>query len=97
MTTTTFVDRTTVIQAAWLNDVNTVTYKGTVPSNTTATQGQTAVTVSAYVLGGYLMVFRNGLLQKLTDDYAETSTTLITFVSPGLSVGDIITVRKHPV
>ena len=97
MTTTTFVDKTTVIEAVWLNDVNTVTYKGTLPGNVTATQGQTAVTVAAYVLGGYLLVFRNGLLQKLTDDYAETNTTTLTFVSPGLTVGDVITVRKHPV
>ena len=98
MTTTVFVDKVTVIEATWLNDVNTVTYKGTTPTNVTATQGQTAVTVPAYITGGYhLLVFRNGLLQNLTDDYAETNTTTLTFVSPGLSVGDIITVRKHPV
>ena len=98
MTTTVFVDKVTVIEAPWLNDVNTVTYKGTISTNVTATtQGQTAVTVPAYITGGYLLVFRNGLLQNLTDDYAETNTTTLTFVSPGLSVGDIITVRKHPV
>ena len=97
MTTTVFVDKQTVIEATWLNDVNSITYNGTTPTNVTATQGQTAVTVGTYVPGGHLMVFRNGLLQKLTDDYAETNTTTITFVSPGLSVGDVITARKHPV
>ena len=96
MTTTVFVDKVTVIEAPWLNDVNAVTYKGLLANTqTVASPVVLARTVPAYVTGGYLTVFRNGLLQELTSDYAETNTTTLTFVA--LSVGDVITVRKHPI
>tara|TARA_R110002126_G_scaffold158379_1_gene305781 strand:- start:148 stop:627 length:480 start_codon:yes stop_codon:yes gene_type:complete len=59
----------------------------------TATQGQTAVTVPIYVAGGSLLVTRNGLVQNYNVDYTETNSTTITFVAPGLSLGDVIITR----
>jgi hypothetical protein len=59
----------------------------------TATQGQTAVTVPTYVAGGSLLVTRNGLVQNYNVDYTETNSTTITFVAPGLSLGDVIITR----
>jgi hypothetical protein len=59
----------------------------------TATAGQTVFTLS----GGYnpntndLQVFVNGLLLRKTADYAETSSTSITFTF-GLAAGDEVTV-----
>ena len=89
MTTTTFVDQTTIIQASWLNDVNQNTYRST---TYTATAGQTVLTVASYENGSHPLVFLNGLLQAITQDYTETNSTTITFVS-GLTVGDRIVVR----
>ena len=87
MTSTVFVDKQTSILAPWLNDVNQRTY---LVSTTTATQGQTVVTVATY--SNHLLVFRNGLLQAITTDYTESSSTTITFTS-GLSAGDTITIH----
>ena len=89
MTTTTFVDQTTIIQASWLNDVNQNTYRST---TYTATAGQTVLTVASYASGSHPLVFRNGLLQAITQDYTETNSTTITFIT-GLTVGDQIVVR----
>jgi phage-related tail fiber protein len=65
-----------------------------VPTYVTATQGQTAVTVPSYAAGGYILVTRNGLLQRLggSYDYVETNSTTLTF-NTGLSTGDVIAVR----
>lgn len=59
-----------------------------------ATAGQTVVpiTLFTYTVGGNnIRVYINGLLQSLTVDYTETSTSSITFTS-GLSVGDEVEV-----
>lgn len=87
MTSTVFVDKVTVIEASWLNDVNTVVY-GLFPGKTTqtATAGQTVFTVPAYTLGGSMSVWINGILQQYNVAYTETNTTTITF-SEGLTVG----------
>lgn len=89
MTSTVFVDQTTIIQASWLNDVNGIVY-GTYAQ--TATAGQTVFTVPTYVIGGRLMVWINGILQRYGTAYTETSVTSITF-SAGLTVGLIVTTR----
>ena len=87
MTTTYFIDNTTPIVSAWLNDVNTATYtsiptlqskpRGTV----TATSGQTVFTVPfSYVVGSNrLCVYINGVRQILNSSYTETNTTTVTF------------------
>lgn len=55
----------------------------------TATAGQTAFTLSQTPTGG-LMVFRNGLMQRLTTDYTVSGTTVT--LTSGALVGDAITV-----
>ena len=88
-----FILKSAVDATIWTVD-NIGQSSASLPTSVTAsTQGQTAVTVPSYGAGGHLMVTRNGLIQKLTDDYAETNSTTITFVAPGLSLGDVITVR----
>jgi hypothetical protein len=67
---------------------------GTMQPAVVATQGQTVVTVLPYTMGGSAIVARNGLVQEYNVDYAETNNTTITFVAPGLSAGDRITVRS---
>lgn len=48
----------------------------------------------SYVTGSdTLLVFKNGLLQRETDDYTETSTTQVTFITP-CTAGDKITFHK---
>ena len=91
MTSTVFVDKVTVIEASWLNDVNGVVYN-LVSGKTiqTATAGQTVFTVPAYTLGGSMGVWINGILQQYNVAYTETNTTTITF-SEGLTVGLVIT------
>ena len=97
MTTTYFIDNTTPIVSAWLNDVNTATYtsiptlqskpRGTV----TATSGQTVFTVPfSYVVGSNrLSVYIDGVRQILSSSYTENSTTSVTF-SEGIHVGGIV-------
>jgi len=85
-----FIDNTTPIVAAWLNDVNTVTYaanRGTV----TATTSQTVFTVPfTYRVGSKtLHVYVNGLHQILGSSYTETTTTSITF-NTGIASGAIV-------
>lgn len=57
-----------------------------------ATASQTVVTVPEYGLGGYLMVFVDGLLKEFNTDYTETSTTSITFAI-GLAAGQRVITR----
>jgi hypothetical protein len=59
-----------------------------------ATAGQTVFTVLPYTLGGSAIVAVNGLTEEYNVAYTETNSTTITFVSPGLSVGDRVTVRS---
>ena len=89
MTSTVFVDKTTVILAPWLNDVNGTVYG---LYNQTATAGQTVFTVPTYTVGGRLMVWINGILQQYNSAYTETNSTSITF-SEGLTVGLLVTTR----
>ena len=57
------------------------TSSGTVtPTSNTSSAGQTVFTVATYQPGAAtLQVFLNGLRQRVTTDYVETSTTSITF------------------
>ena len=58
----------------------------------TATQGQTVFTLTTIEYQpntNNLLVFVNGSKQILTDNYTETSATVVTFVD-GLNVGDIV-------
>jgi hypothetical protein len=57
-----------------------------------AASGQTVFTVPEYGLGGYLMVFVNGILKEFNTDYTETNTTTITF-STGLTAGQRVVTR----
>lgn len=57
-----------------------------------AAAGQTVFTVAEYGLGGYLMVFVNGVLKEFNVDYTETSTTSITFAT-GLTAGQRVITR----
>jgi len=87
MSSTYFIDNTTPIVSAWLNDVNTATYTSiptlqTKPRGTvTATSGQTVFTVPfSYVVGSNrLSVYINGVRQILNSSYTETNTTTVTF------------------
>ena len=52
------------------------------------------ITVPTYVTGNNsLKVFLNGMLQCITDDYAETDTTTITFVADRLTENDVLILR----
>ena len=69
-------------------------YGGMQPAVVATTQGQTVFSVQPYITGGSAIVAVNGLLEEYTVAYAETNSTTITFVAPGLSVGDRVTVRS---
>ena len=104
MSSTYFIDNTTPIVSAWLNDVNAAVYT-TLPADTaaittlqtkprgtvTATSGQTVFTVPfSYVVGSNrLSVYIDGVRQILSSSYTETSTTSVTF-SEGIHVGGIV-------
>ena len=85
-------DSTDVLIYTTDNSVN-ASY-GTVQPGVVATQGQTVFTVLPYTMGGSAIVTVNGLTQEYNVDYTETNTTTITFVAPGLSAGDRVTVRS---
>ena len=52
------------------------------------------ITVTAYTTGNdSLHVFLNGSLQCITDDYAETNTTTITFVADRITEDDTLILR----
>jgi len=58
----------------------------------TATQGQTVFTLTTLQYqpaASNLLVFVNGSKQIITDNYVETSSTVVTFVD-GLNVGDVV-------
>jgi hypothetical protein len=59
-----------------------------------ATLGQTVFTVLPYTMGGSAIVAVNGLTEEYNVAYVETNSTTITFVAPGLSFGDRVTVRS---
>ena len=65
------------------------TAAGTVtPTSNVATAGQTAFTVATYQTGSNsIEVYVNGSRMRVTDDYTETSTTVITFTYT-LNAGD---------
>jgi len=81
MATTYFIDGSTPIVAAWLNDVNDYVYQGRQRGTVTATSGQTVFTVPfTYTVGAKTLdVYINGVRQILTSSYTETSTTSVTF------------------
>jgi hypothetical protein len=87
MASTYFIDNTTPIVSAWLNDVNNFVYQGKSRGVVTATSGQTVFTVPfTYTVGNNtLNVYINGIRQILSSSYTETSTTSITF-SEGVPV-----------
>jgi len=65
--------------------------------NFNLTNGQTVINLTnSYEVGNdEILVFYNGLLQRVTEDYAETSSTSITLVQAG-ELGDYITVIGNP-
>ena len=91
MATTYFIDNSTPIVAAWLNDVNDYVYQGRQRGTVTATSGQTIFTVPfTYTVGAKTLdVYINGIRQILTSSYTETSTTSITFTA-GVPVNAVV-------
>jgi len=91
MATTYFIDGSTPIVAAWLNDVNDYVYQGRQRGTVTATSGQTVFTVPfTYTVGAKTLdVYINGIRQILTSSYTETSTTSITFTA-GVPVNAVV-------
>jgi len=87
MASTYFIDNTTPIVSAWLNDVNNFVYQGKQRGTVTATSGQTVFTTPfTYTVGvNNLNVYINGVRQVLGSSYTETSSTSITF-SEGVPV-----------
>ena len=81
MATTYFIDGSTPIVAAWLNDVNNYVYQGRQRGTVAATSGQTVFTVPfTYTVGAKTLdVYINGVRQILSSSYTETSTTSVTF------------------
>lgn len=67
---------------------------GTMQPAVVATEGQTVFTVQPYTMGGSAIVAVNGLTEEYNVAYTETNSTTITFVAPGLSAGDRVTVRS---
>jgi hypothetical protein len=88
MASTYFIDNTTPIVSAWLNDVNNFVYQGKQRGTVTATASQTVFTVPfTYTVGvNNLNVYIDGVRQILGSSYTETNTTTVTF-SEGLHVG----------
>ena len=88
MASTYFIDNTTPIVSAWLNDVNNFVYQGKQRGVVTATASQTVFTVPfTYTVGANnLNVYIDGVRQILGSSYTETNTTTFTF-SEGLHVG----------
>jgi hypothetical protein len=81
MATTYFIDNSTPIVAAWLNDVNNYVYQGRLRGTVVATSGQTVFTVPfTYTVGAKTLdVYINGIRQILSSSYTETTSTTITF------------------
>ena len=81
-----------LVQAGVTKQTTLQLIRGNLTSSQSASGATAVFTVPTYIQGGSLLVFRNGVLQALTDDYTETSTTQITFTFTP-SIGDKITVR----
>lgn len=81
----------------YYNGTNWVSMQVTYYNKHTVTAGEEAsgiITVPTYAVGdNSLSVFLNGMLQCITDDYAETNTTTITFVADRLTEDDILIFR----
>jgi hypothetical protein len=88
MASTYFIDNTTPIVSAWLNDVNNFVYQGKQRGTVTATSGQTVFTVPfTYTVGANTLdVYIDGVRQILNSSYTETNSTTVTF-SEGVHVG----------
>lgn len=91
MATTYFIDNSTPIVAAWLNDVNDYVYQGRLRGTVTATSGQTIFTVPfTYTVGAKTLdVYINGIRQILSSSYTETTSTTITF-SEGVPINAVV-------
>jgi hypothetical protein len=85
--TTTFIDGSTVITAAWLNSVEgSKQDQGTV----IATSGQTVFTIPFICANDFpVRVYIDGVKQAMTSSYTRTSPTQITFTE-GLHVGALV-------
>jgi hypothetical protein len=88
MASTYFIDNSTPIVSAWLNDVNNYVYQGKQRGTVTSTASQTVFTVPfTYTVGAKTLdVYIDGIRQILGSSYTETSTTSVTF-SEGVHVG----------
>ena len=91
MATTYFIDNSTPIVAAWLNDVNNYVYQGRQRGTVTATSGQIVFTVPfVYSVGAKTLdVYINGVRQILTSSYTETTTTTVTFTE-GVPINAVV-------
>lgn len=91
MATTYFIDNSTPIVAAWLNEVNNYVYQGRLRGTVTATSGQTVFTVPfTYTVGAKTLdVYINGIRQILSSSYTETTSTTITF-SEGVPINALV-------
>lgn len=81
MASTYFIDGTTPIVAAWLNDVNNYVYQGRQRGTVVATSGQSVFTVPfTYTVGAKTLdVFINGVRQILGTSYTEATSTTVSF------------------
>jgi hypothetical protein len=88
MASTYFIDNSTPIVSAWLNDVNNYVYQGKQRGTVTATASQTVFTVPfTYTVGANTLdVYIDGIRQILNSSYTETNATTVTF-SEGIHVG----------
>jgi hypothetical protein len=88
MASTYFIDNSTPIVSAWLNDVNNYVYQGRQRGTVTATASQTVFTVPfTYSVGANTLdVYIDGVRQILNSSYTETNATTVTF-SEGIHVG----------
>jgi hypothetical protein len=84
MASTYFIDNTTPIVSAWLNDVNNYVYQGKQRGTVVATSGQTLFVVPfTYTMGANTLdVFINGVRQILGNSYFENTTTSVVFNTP---------------
>ena len=88
MASTYFIDNSTPIVSAWLNDVNNFVYQGKQRGTVTATASQSVFTVPfTYTVGANTLdVYIDGIRQILNSSYTETNSTTVTF-SEGIHVG----------
>lgn len=89
MTSTVFVDKTTVIEATWLNDVNTVVYGPAVVELYTGTGAQTVFNLTADV-EGRSQILINGVMQ-MQASYSIAGTVLTFSQAPPLTASIEVT------